>query len=259
MSDSRCLTGEELEQGFREAGLCEGMSVEVHSSLSSFGNVSGGAETVIEALIRVVGKNGSIVMPSFLLSPFLELTDTDRKLGVTMKIRYLSPDHDERSGMGIISDTFRKRPDVLTGTGTFRVSAWGRDKKINSQGLQNLIEHNGFCLLLGVDIYRLSSMHYMESCLPKEILNIFEPSEEVRRIYPEEEWMVETGEPPVKAWYKIQDEAYRLGYIKDTRIGGCKCMSFIIRDVVGLYKKALETDPVGLYGLTPEIPSQTLK
>lgn len=188
-------------------------------------------------------------MPAFLFSPFLEPTEADRKLGITCKIKLLSPDHGERSGMGIIPDTFRKRPDAVTGEGIFRVAAWGRDKELNSFGFTNLINRNGFCLLLGVDIYRLSSMHYMETSLPEEITGIFKPSEEVRRLYPENEWFVETGVPPVKAWYKIQEEAYRRGYIKDTMIGSCKCMSFIIKDVVGLYENALRTDPLGLYGL----------
>lgn len=62
-----------------------------------------------------------------------------------------------------------------------------------------------------VDIYRLSSMHYMESSLPGEICAIFTPKEEVRKRYPEDQWYVETGVPPVKAWHKIQEEAYRRG------------------------------------------------
>jgi hypothetical protein len=89
----------------------------------------------------------------------------------------------------------------------------------------------------------------METDMPKEITDIFVPSEEARQLYPENEWFIEAGLPPVKAWYKIQEEAYRKGYIKDTMIGSCKCMSFVIKDVVGLYAHALKTDPLGLYGL----------
>lgn len=241
------ITQQELEAGFIKAGLAKGMSVEVHSSLSSFGNVIGGADTVINALLNVIGEDGAIVMPAFLLSPFLEITETDKKIGITTKIKLLAPEHEEKSGMGIIADTFKKRQDVLTGEGIFRVSAWGKEKEINSQGFTNLINNNGFCLLLGVDIYRLSSMHYMEANLPKAITDIFRPSEEINQYYPKNEWFIETGEPPVKAWYKIQEKAYKLGYIKDTMIGNCKCMSFIIKDVISLYEHAINTDPLGLY------------
>jgi aminoglycoside N3'-acetyltransferase len=243
------LSQQDIEQGLRAAGLCEGMLVEVHSSLSSLGYVHGGADTVIQALINTVGPDGGIVMPSFLLSPPQELTPLDVARGLTCKIKILSPDHNERSGMGIIADTFRKRADVLTGTGIFRVSAWGKDQEINSQGFQHVIDSGGWGLLLGVDIYRLSAMHYVESELPQEIKSIFQPSDEVREYYPADAWYIETGIPPVKAWYKIQDEAYRRGYIRDTSIGNCKCMSFQVRQVIGLYEEALHTDPLGLYGL----------
>ena len=248
MSD-RFITMKEIENGLKEAGLLVGMSVEVHSSLSSFGDVLGGADTVIQALINVVGEKGSIVMPSFLLSPFLPLTKEDREQGITCKIRILPPDHNERSGMGVIADTFRKRSDVITGEGTFRVSAWGKEKEKNSQGFTNLIENQGFCMLLGVDIYRFSSMHYMEDHLPDDIKRRFQPSDNVRAIYPEQEWFVETWNPPVQAWYKIQEEAYKRGCIKDTMIGSCKCMSFRIKDVTDIYKEALIRDAYGLYGL----------
>lgn len=67
------LSQQDIEQGLRAAGLCEGMLVEVHSSLSSLGYVHGGADTVIQALINTVGPDGGIVMPSFLLSPPQEL------------------------------------------------------------------------------------------------------------------------------------------------------------------------------------------
>lgn len=249
MADVSQVTYEDILVGLKEAGLQQGLLAEVHSSLSSFGQVDGGAETVIRALMDAVGPEGGIVMPAFRISPPLPMDDWDMARGMTLKLKILPEDHKGRSGMGVIADTFARRPDVMTGKGLFRVSAWGKDREINSQGFQNVIDSGGLGILLGVDIYRLSSMHYMEGELPEEIRAIFRPSEEVRQRYPEEEWFVETGVPPVMAWYKIQDEAYRRGYIRDTYIGTCKCMSFVVKDVVGLYKEALETDPLGLYGL----------
>ena len=59
----------------------------------------------------------------------------------------------------------------------------------------------------------------------------------------------EAGEPPVKPWYSIQAQAYEKGLIREGYIGSCKYMCFGIRDVVGLYRQALETDPPGLYDL----------
>jgi aminoglycoside N3'-acetyltransferase len=249
METVACLSQKEIENGLREAGLKSGMMVEVHSSLSSFGHVQGGADAVIKALQDVVGENGTIVMPAFRISPPQTLDPDDKRRGLVMKLKVLAPDHRERSGMGLIADTFQRLPGVITGEGMFRVCAWGKDKEIHSRGLSHLIDNGGYGLLMGVDIYRLSSMHYMEGDLPQQVRDLFAPSQAVKAYYPEDEWFVETGVPPVRDWYKIQDEAYRLKFIRDTMIGKSKCMFFKVRDVVGLYKKALRTDPLGLYRL----------
>jgi len=247
--ETSVVTASMLEAGFRELGLAGGMFVEVHSSLSSFGFVEGGARTVIDAIKNIVTPNGAIVMTSFPVTQPLELTDLDKARGLIFKIRVLDPDSDERTGMGIISDTFRKDPGVLTGTGPHRVSAWGAEAEKNAEGLSNLHEHDGVALLLGVDIYRLTSMHYVENGMPEEIAKCFSAPEEIRKIYPENEWYVETGTAPEKAWYKIQDQAYARGFIKDRMIGNAKCMFLKVNDVIGLYRRALDTDPLGLYGL----------
>ncbi len=238
-----------IESKLRELGLREGMYIEVHSSLSSFGQVDGGAETVILVLQNIVTPKGAIIMTSYPVSKQLELTEEDKKRGLTYKIKILDPNSDERTGMGIISDTFRKMSDVKTGEGIHRVSAWGVEQDQNCGGLSNLHFKDGYGLLLGVDIYRLSSMHYVESILPNEIRDIFKPSDEVQSHYPKDKWYIETGNPPEKAWYKIQDQAYKNGYIKDITIGNAKCMFFKINHVINLYKKALERDPFELYGM----------
>jgi len=64
-----------------------------------------------------------------------------------------------------------------------------------------------------------------------------------------EEWLVETGEPPVKGWYTIQAMAYKKVLIKDGYIGNCKYMFFSIKEVVSLYKHELEINPFKLYGI----------
>ena len=112
-----------------------------------------------------------------------------------------------------------------------------------------MIHNNGMALLLGVDIYKLTAMHYMEDILPKEISNIFMPNEEILSTYPSDEWFIEAGEPPVKPWYTIQDIAHRNGLIRNGYIGKCKYMFFNIWDVVSIYRKELETNPFKLYGL----------
>lgn len=55
---------EEIIQKLREVGLEKGDAVMVHTSLKRMGYVCGGAQTVIEALMEVVGENGTIMMPT---------------------------------------------------------------------------------------------------------------------------------------------------------------------------------------------------
>ena len=120
------LNKQDLINGFCKAGIIKGDEIEVHSSLSSFGYVDGGAETVISALKEAVGDNGSIFMPALRLSPELPLTEDDKKAGITSKIKIL-PENRTHSAMGIIADTFRMMPDTVTGDGIFAVSGWGRN------------------------------------------------------------------------------------------------------------------------------------
>lgn len=242
------ITKQDIISGLKKIGIQPGMELEVHSSLKSFGYVEGGAITVINALKETIGSNGSIFMPSLRLSPRLPLSQTDKNLGITCKIKLLSPD-EEHSAMGLIADTFRKMPDVLTGDGIFRVSAWGKNSDKVSQGFQYLLDKGGKALLLGVDIYRLTAMHYVEDLLPQKVRDIFKPSEKVNKIYPPEKWFIEAGEAPIKAWYTIQKMALDQGYIKEGQIGNCKCMFFDLWDIVGMYQYELKTNPYRLYGI----------
>ena len=243
------LTIIDIENKLCELGLRQHMYVEVHSSLSSIGYVEGGAETVIQAIQNIITPQGAIIMSSFPMSKPLELSTIDKARGLTCKIKILKSNSKERTGMGIVSDTFRKRKDVKTGTGMFRVTAWGAEIEKNCAGYANLHARDGYGLLLGVDIYRLTSMHYVENHLPDEIREIFKPSPEVQMFYPADQWYIEAGNPPEKAWYKIQTLAYEKGFIQETAIGNAKCMFFKVNSVINLYKQALEQDAFGLYGL----------
>jgi len=139
---------------------------------------------------------------------------------------------------------------VVTGDGVFRVSAWGKEaEKHASAGFQHLIDSCGYALLMGVDIYKMSTMHYVEDCIPDEIKNKFKPPEEARKIYPESEWFIEAWAPTVKPWYTIQETAYKRGYINDCIIGNSKCMLVKVKDVLNVYREALIKESFKLFGL----------
>jgi aminoglycoside 3-N-acetyltransferase len=53
-----------IAEGLRALGLRSGHQVLVHSSLSSLGHVNGGATTVVQALLDVVGAEGTVLVPT---------------------------------------------------------------------------------------------------------------------------------------------------------------------------------------------------
>ena len=243
------ITKNELKNQLLKLGIEPGMILEVHSSLSSFGELDGGAITVIDTLKELVTVEGSIFMPALRLSRELELTEEDRELGITVKIKVLDRD-EKKTAMGIVADTFRSLPDTYTGTDVISTSGWGKyGSEAIHGGLNYAIYHGGKALMLGVDIYKLTAMHYMENDTPDDIRQISAPGPKINEKYPPDEWFMEAGHPPVKAWYKIQDIAYSRGLIKETYIGSCKVMFFDIYDVVSIYRDELARDPYGLWGI----------
>src|SRR5919202_134924 len=61
---SQPLTVDSLAEQLAAYGLQPGQTVLVHSALSSLGWVVGGPVAVIQALLRVVGPAGTIMMPT---------------------------------------------------------------------------------------------------------------------------------------------------------------------------------------------------
>ena len=243
------VTKQQLRDSLAELGIGKGMTLEVHSSLSGFGELEGGAVTVIDTLKELVTDEGSIFMPALRFSRELPLTDEDKKLGITVKIKILSPD-EEHTAMGVVADTFRAMPDTFTGRDTISTSGWGKHgREALTGGLDYAIHNGGKALLLGVDIYKLTAMHYVEPITPEDINSQFAPTEEINRLYPPDKWLIEAGHPPVKAWYKIQAMAYERGLIREAQIGACKAMFFDIWSVGSLYENELKTDPYGLWGM----------
>ena len=155
------VTKNDLLAALRALGVRPGDVLEVHSSLSSFGHVEGGAETVVEALKEAVTEEGTLFMPALRLSPPVPLTDEDRALGLTSRIRILPPDA-PRTAMGAIADLFRVQEGTVVSDGVFRVAAWGKHAgEALTGGLDYVIANGGKALLMGVDIYRLTAMHYV--------------------------------------------------------------------------------------------------
>ena len=87
---------DELVSEFKRIGLTTGDVLLVHSSFKSFGGVEGGPQTVVDALITVLGNEGTLIVPRFNFD--------FSTYGTPWDIRSTP------SQMGIISEFVRKDP-----------------------------------------------------------------------------------------------------------------------------------------------------
>ncbi len=234
-------------------GVGRGSVLEVHSSLKSLGWVEGGAATVINALLAVVGQEGAIVMSAYPISKPRPLTEDDKAMGITYKAEILPEDSSEPTNLGAVVDEFKRFPDVVLGKGIHRGAAWGRDAHLHCMNYKHLVRTGGQVLLIGVGIHRCSSMHIPEGIvgIPSEILLPAKLPADVREAYPDERWYVECDRapgPPGDAWGVVWQEALSAGLVTTGRVCNAECHLFKARDVIAIYEKRLRTDPWGLFG-----------
>jgi len=63
-----CLVKEDILRAIDALGVERGDTVLLHSSLSEFGYVEGGADTVLNAVIEALGEEGTLMLPTFTFS-----------------------------------------------------------------------------------------------------------------------------------------------------------------------------------------------
>jgi aminoglycoside 3-N-acetyltransferase len=97
---SKYVTEDVIVQELKRAGIQPADNLIVHSSLKSLGYVDGGAQTVITALLRAIGPEGTLMMPTFTFSlPMWNMPPYEKAT---------SP-----SRVGRITEAFRQMPGVL--------------------------------------------------------------------------------------------------------------------------------------------------
>jgi aminoglycoside 3-N-acetyltransferase len=79
MSESNVITKDDLVRDLRNLGLAAGDLLNVKVSLKSIGWIEGGANTLIDALLDVVGENGTIISDSFVSTYPLPLSEENAK------------------------------------------------------------------------------------------------------------------------------------------------------------------------------------
>lgn len=91
------LTAEDLVEGLRRTNIKRGDTIMVHTSYKSLGGVVGGAETVIDALLKLVGDKGSVLFSTFNFqswteSHYFDIKETPSKMGMITEMARLRPE-----------------------------------------------------------------------------------------------------------------------------------------------------------------------
>lgn len=178
MEKRKLVIPEDIKTALREVGVKQGQTLMVHTSLSSLGYVCGGAQSVIEALLEAVGKDGTILMPT------QSWKNLDPSAGVYWEepeewwpvIRKYIPAYDKHitptNTMGSVSEMFRQWKGTLrSGHPARSVAAWGHYAQYltenhdlsdifgNSSPVGKLYELDGYVLLIGVGYDKNTSLH----------------------------------------------------------------------------------------------------
>ncbi len=173
-----------LANDFKKLGLEKGMVVIVHSSLSSFGWICGGPVAVVQALMDVVGEEGTIVMPT----QTGDNSDPSSWQNPPVPeewwpiIRNEMPAYDPKvtptRAMGKIVEAFRTFPNVIRSHHpAYSFAAWGKhagyvlSEQPIEEGfgtkspLAKIYELDGHVLLLGVGHDSNTSLHLAEHAI----------------------------------------------------------------------------------------------
>jgi len=244
------VTKEDIKRGLRQLGLKRGDVIGVHSSLSSFGYVEGGADAVIDALLETVGEKGTIVMPTYSTNrENVERTQREIELGVTWKSKILPYDPKETPcWTGRIPETFRKRKGVVRSLNpTHSLAALGPKANELVQGWNKLLQADGYILLLGVDLSCCSAMHLAEEQvqLPPHILEKIEsPPKPLEDYGPDLGWPEwDIGYGPYPDFAKMEEPCKEHGVMKTVKIGEATVKLLRLRELIDLYAESLRKTP----------------
>jgi aminoglycoside 3-N-acetyltransferase len=174
MRNKIIVTKQNIVTGLKNLGLKAEDTALVHSSLSRFGNVTGGVDTVIDALLEAVAPDGTIMVPT--------LTGSEKLCPANPPVFDVK---DSPCWTGKIPETFRKRPDSVRSLHpTHSVSAIGTKAKYFTEGHEKSITpcgldspyhklalSDGYVLMLGVGLECCTLFHTAEELADVDYVN----------------------------------------------------------------------------------------
>lgn len=236
-SGARGASRETLAAHLRDIGVQPRGLLLVHTSFRTIGPVDGGPDAFIDALLEALGPEGTLVMPSW--------TDEDDEPfdpGTT----------DVEDHLGVVADTFWRRPGVVRGDHPFAVAALGpRAVQVAGapfvlpphgpgSGIDRVHDLDGWVLLAGVDHDANTTVHLGELCggapyrQPNHV-TVLEDGEPKRIDYGE-------NDSCCRGFNMVGDWLRERGLQREGALGGGRAMLARSRDIVATVVEELRDD-----------------
>jgi aminoglycoside 3-N-acetyltransferase len=225
------VTRGDLVAGLQGMGIGAGSRLQVHSALSQLGYVEGGAECVVDALLEVVGPEGTVMVPTFNHGG-AEIYDVRTTPSVN----------------GAVTEALLRRPEACRSIHpTHPYAAIGQDAAELVAGhleagtfgrrspLGKLADRGGHILLLGVGMNRNTAAHIGETMARVHCLGF---SQFPRQILLDDGRVVRAWSdlwragPCLIEWDPLEARMRKRGLIRDGRIGEAATMLMKALDVI---------------------------
>ena len=178
---SSVITIEDIKRLMKNIGIQNGVVLEVHASLKSIGYILGGANALLDAILEIVGFEGTLVMsahsidnsePAYFQNPPVDLSlfNLIRENTPSFKGKF-----DDLNGMGQLAIALQKRPSVyFSSHPQVSMMAHGKHAKWITQShplndmfglkspLAKMVELKAKVLLIGVEYNSCTGMHLGE-------------------------------------------------------------------------------------------------
>lgn len=260
MTDLQIVTEPEIADGLRRLGLGADSHVLVHSSLSSFGRVDGGAEAVCRALTETCGTvmmiSGTwdltgIPAPPGLVRPhnaYYNAETWEAFDEAVSKAIPFTPDLPVDRWLGRISETLRLTSPTERSTHplfSFHATGTHARRLIEAQRLdwplgpiEALAELGGHVLLLGVGHTSNTTIHLAEQHLGRSRFYRYAKAGPGA-------WM-ELANVSGESHHFDEIDPHLTPFTTETRIGNCQARLISVADILTTTTSLIESDPAAL-------------
>eukprot|EP01052_Picozoa_sp_SAG31_P035409 SAG31_NODE_4269_length_3392_cov_1.946250_1_plen_330_part_00 len=260
MAEGEVTTTQQLRDGFAKLGLAEGDCVLVHSAMRTIGTVEGGAQSVVAAILDLIGPTGTLCAPTFCF--YNEAVDERGEVP-------LIDNSADKTEMGSIAETTRLWPGALRST-AFRhsVAAVGRrakqitevDPRLCCFDMRSvfgqMLCYNTKIVLLGLNYTNCTACHFGEFTIEapyrttlRKVVNVKQQDGSVVEGVEMTDYQ---PKPSADGSYygdrgpdfnRIGQDLERKGLVAMNAIGNAACRCFKMRDLIDEVVEQAKADP----------------